>query len=146
MNEAEYLSYKNPRIASYSQYQLYDPPTPIWADGLLSNSGAPKVTLNAWELPLYLPRTSVSHPTSLTVWGGARAAAYALSAYSRQAQVQIQFAPKGGGFTTLRTVTIGNPRGYFQVAVPFTASGTVRLAWSSPFGTEYSRTQAITVR
>ena len=35
-------------------------------------------------------------------------------------------------FTTLRTVTITSPRGYFDLHLSFPASGTVRLAWSYP--------------
>jgi hypothetical protein len=141
MNEAEYLSYSNPRIASYSQYQLYDPSTPVFSSGLLFHNGRPKLALQAFTLPLYLPQTTASHPASLRVWGAARAA----GAYGDH-QVQIQFAPRGGRFAPVKTVAIGNLRGYFLTTVPFTRSGTVRLAWNGPAGTEYSRTQAVTIR
>jgi hypothetical protein len=47
--------------------------------------------------------------------------------------VQIQFQRGSrGAFRTLRTVTIGNPRGYFDLRVTFPASGSVRLAWTYP--------------
>jgi hypothetical protein len=153
-NWAEYLSYENSRIASFSQYQLYDPPGTDWTDGLLTAKGAPKATLAAYELPLYLPTTSASKPTSLTVWGAVRPAAAQLSAYAIRAQALVQFQPKGSStWTTVKTVTITNARGYFDLKVPFSASGNVRIAWTSPFtggplgsGAVYSRTQAITVK
>jgi hypothetical protein len=75
---AEYLSWKNPQIASYMQY-LQDPaPTSYFSgfdNGLETNSGDPKATYNAYRLPLYLPRTSFSNSTNAEVWGDARPAA-----------------------------------------------------------------------
>ncbi len=144
MNWAEYISYENPRIASYEQYQVYDPAGTAWTDGLFTVGGTPKATLNAWELPLYMPTVVASKPTSLTVWGAARPAVTDLSAYG---QVQIQFAPLGAtSYTTVENVPIKNVRGYFDVKVPFTTSGTVRLAWTGGKAPIYSRLQAVTIK
>lgn len=148
LNWAEYLSYQNRRIASYEQYQLYDPRGTDWTDGLISWNGKPKATFDAYMLPLYMPTTSVSHASSLVVWGAVRPAPYALSAYGGQ-QAQIQFAPKGGSFQTVQTVPLTNSRGYFDVRHTFTQSGTVRIAWANPAANGamvYSRTQSITVK
>jgi hypothetical protein len=77
-------------------------------------------------------------------------------------QVQIQFQRGSSGpFTTLRTVTATNVRGYIDLRVTFPASGSVRLAWSYPTmaqlpamsptapvagDTVYSRTVRVTVK
>jgi hypothetical protein len=148
MNWAEYLSYRNPYVASYSQYLLVDPASGQFADGLELYGGKHLATYDAYELPLYMPATSASHAVSLTVWGAVRPAPYALSATGFHQRAYLQFQAGGHGrWTTIRTVTITNPRGYFQVRQPFTRSGNVRIAWTQPGGSLMtSRTQAITIR
>ncbi|HWE32058.1 MAG TPA: hypothetical protein VG410_01155 [Solirubrobacteraceae bacterium] len=140
LNWAEYLSYKNPRIASYDQYLLYDPPSTAannfdpYASGLLYANGSPKPGYFAFRTPLYLPKTSASHGSSLEVWGGVRAAPFAsLDVGGARQTVEIQFAPsRSSTFTTLSTVTIANREGYFDTHVVFPASGTVRLQYTYP--------------
>jgi hypothetical protein len=148
MNWSEYLSYTQPRVASYAQYLLVDPPSGTFADGLFLANGKPLANYAAYAAPLYLPTTSASHSTSLLVWGGLRAASAVLANYGMAPQVQIQFAPGSSStFTTVRTVTITSSRGYFETHQPFTQSGQVRLAYISAGGsTLYSRTQAISIK
>jgi hypothetical protein len=141
INWAEYLSWRNSRIASTMQYLLYDPnPTKNvpeyggFASGLIFYSGARKPGYNAYRLPLFLPVTSTRPGRSLEVWGCVRPAHFAsLDSGGDAQQVQIQFQRGSrGAFTTLRTVTITGSRGYFDLHLTFPASGTVRLAWSYP--------------
>ncbi|HET9719747.1 MAG TPA: hypothetical protein VFP55_06705 [Solirubrobacteraceae bacterium] len=143
MNWAEYLSYRNPSILSYAQYLLVDPSTGVFSSGLELANGRELATYAAFRMPLYMPSTSARSATSLTVWGGVRPAAYAVGL----PVADIQFKPASGGpWTTVRPVTVNGPRGYFNVKVPFTSSGQVRLAWSpAPGQTDYSRTQAIRI-
>ena len=140
-NWAEYLSWRNSRIASTMQYLLYDPnPTKNvpefggFASGLIFYGGARKPGYNAYRLPLFLPVTSTRSGGSLEVWGGVRPAHFAsLDTGGTPQQVQIQFQRGSrGAFTTLRTVKLTSPRGYFDVHLTFSAGGTVRLAWSYP--------------
>jgi hypothetical protein len=162
INWAEYISYKNPRIASYDQFLLYDPVKPNfgndygeYASGLLTWDGHQKPGYYAYRLPLYLPKTSASAGGSLEVWGGSRPAGFAALDTGGQPQtVNIQFAPSGSQtFTTVQTVTITNPFGYFDTQVAFPGSGTVRLSYTYPLAdmllapgvTVYSRKQPITV-
>jgi len=170
INWAEYLSFKNSRIASTMQYLLWDPNPTVnvpeyggFASGLVFYGGAPKPGYNAYRLPLFLPVTSTRSGRSLEVWGGVRPAHYAsLDTHGAPQQVQIQFASgASGSFTTLKTVTITSSRGYFDLHLTFPASGTVRLAWSYPANdplltpslitagaadTVYSRTVKVTVK
>jgi hypothetical protein len=169
INWAEYLSWRNPRIASTMQYLLYDPnPRQApefggFASGLIFYSGARKPAYDAYRLPLFLPTTAArSSRQSLEVWGCLRPAHYALLDTGRPQQVQIQYQRGSHGpFTTSRTVTVNSSRGYFDVHMAFPASGSVRLAWTYPKddallsqgkvkpaegATVYSRTVRLTVK
>jgi hypothetical protein len=162
INWAEYISYKNSRIASYDQYLLEDPaaPTPAndhgsYASGLETWNGHLKPGYSAFRLPVYLPRTSGSAGHSLEVWGCARPAYFAsLDGGGAPQTVNVQFAPEGSSaFRNVDTVTITNTAGYFDVQVPFHGSGTVRLSYEYPIGdlllvpgsTVYSRSVTITI-
>lgn len=144
MNWAEYLSYKQPRIRSYAQYLLVDPPLSNFASGLEFFGGAHKVTYDAYRLPLFLPNASGRKGSPLEVWGAVRPAHFA----GGQQMAQIEFqAGSRGAFTTLQTVPITNVRGYFDTKVTFPASGSVRLTWTDPLdGAVHSRTVKVTVR
>ncbi|HUZ29177.1 MAG TPA: hypothetical protein VMU90_08040, partial [Solirubrobacteraceae bacterium] len=157
LNWAEYLSWKDPRVASFMQFLLVDPdPTHGvvrcggFASGLIFNpaltptspgcapggvGGAPKPALDAWRLPLYLPSTSTRRGKALEVWGCVRPAEYAVRD-TRNAQVgHIQFAAKGSSqYKDLTTVTYHNASGscYFDRKLTIPSSGTLRLAYTYP--------------
>jgi hypothetical protein len=143
MNWAEYLSYRNPRLASYAQYLLVDARNGKFADGLELVSGKHLASFAAFQMPLYMPTANVSSARSLTVWGAVRPAAYSLMPTT----ADLEFEPRGSGqWQTLEIVPVTNPRGYYELSVPFTASGSVRAAWTDPAGqTEYSRVQPVKV-
>ncbi len=168
INWAEYLSYRNSRIASTMQYLLSDP-NPLhepeyggFASGLLFYSGSRKPGYDAYRLPLFLPVTTAKPRHGLEVWGCVRPAHYASLDTGSGQQVQIQFQRGSrGAFSTLKTVTITSSRGYFDLRMSFPASGSVRLAWSYPHSdllltpgqtgppegsTAYSRTVKVTVK
>jgi hypothetical protein len=148
LNWAEYISWRDPRIRSFDQYQLTDPAHGTFASGLQFASGAPKPSYGAYRIPLYLPVTSGSSGQSLEVWGCVRPARYARLETGMAQRVLIQFRARGASaFQTLRGVTLSDPYGYFDVLQSFPGSGSVRLAWAYPRGpTVFSRTVAITIR
>jgi hypothetical protein len=148
LNWSEYLSWRNPRLRSYDQYQLSDPPptsTSLFVTGLEFASGRPKATFYAYRMPLYLPKTSFSSGQALEVWGCVRPARFARLDTHLPQRVQIQFRAAGQPrFTTVATVELTDPYGYFDVEHTFSGAGAVRTAWSYPHGTQiFSR--AITV-
>jgi hypothetical protein len=166
INWAEYFSYMYPRIASYDQFMLDDPlqPTaannygdgPNFATGIETWNGHPKPGFGAFRLPLFLPHTTApSAGSSLEVWGCVRPAYYAgLDTGGVPQTVNVQFAPTGSHtFSTIDTITITNPAGYFDTYLPFSHSGTVRLQYTYPLGdlllapaqTVYSRNVTVTV-
>ncbi len=147
LNWAEYLSYKQSRIKSFMQYLFTDPPAGNFASGLEFSNGTPKPGLAAYRLPLYLPKTSIKHPGALEVWGGVRPAHVASLDTGQPQTAQIQFQTgSAGAFTTLTTVPITNIRGYFDLHLKFSHSGTVRVAWADESGqTDYSRSVTVKV-
>jgi hypothetical protein len=141
LNWAEYISYRNPRIQSFEQYLLRDPLPALksndyggYASGLLTYGNAQKTTYSAWRTPIYLPVTKTHPGRAVEVWGAARPVHFALSDVRGEAEtVQIQFAPgSSSNYTTVRTVTVTDPHGYFDAHVVFPGSGTVRTTWTYP--------------
>jgi hypothetical protein len=163
LNWAEYLSWKQARVASTMQYPLYDPAASQtnpgdggFTSGLLFASGNAKPGLAAYRLPLYLPVGSTRRGRPLEVWGCARPARYGILDTGSPMRAQIQFAPRtGGGFQTVQSVLVGEPNDcYFDVRIKFPGSGTVRLAYTYPEGTAgglagttvYSRNVSVTLK
>jgi hypothetical protein len=163
LNQAEYISWKNPRIQSFMQYLLKDPLPRTkatdyggYASGLETFTGQPKATYYAWRLPIYLPVTTTQVGDTLEVWGAIRPAHFAmLDNASDPEMVTIQFKPTGStAFSTVATIPVTNANGYFDTRVAFEGSGMVRLEWTYPSddmtllpGTvAYSRDVQITVR
>jgi hypothetical protein len=152
INWAEYLSWRNPRLATTMQYLLYDPNPHAgqatfglgsFAAGLIFYHGKPKADYYAYRMPIFLPVTATRRGRTLEVWGCVRPAHLAKSLQ----RVAIQFRSRSGGsFRTVKTVAIRNPRGYFDTRVAFPGNGAVKLSWRYPSGqTIYSRTVSVTV-
>jgi hypothetical protein len=135
LNESEYLSYRNPRIASYAQYLLKDPVTlkgvGLFASGLMNSDGTPKPALNAYRMPVWMPKQTVRRGQSAVVWGGARPAPGGYQATHTAQQIQIQQLI-GGVWQTLATVNVNPRTGYFETHVRFNNSGRLRLAYTYP--------------
>jgi hypothetical protein len=148
LNWSEYITWLNPRIRSYDQYLLVDPPRGNFATGLEFADGTAKPGYAAFRMPIFLPVTATDTGKPLEVWGCVRPAHYAELATRRTQRAQIQFQPAtGGAYKTLATVPITGRYGYFDVHQTFPGSGNVRLAWTYPKGPRvFSRTVAITVR
>ena len=148
MNWAEYITWLDPRQASFNQYLISDPPGGAFATGLLTAAGAPKPGYDAYRMPIFLPVTATRKGHPLVVWGGVRPAYYAQRQTHRRQHVQIEFARTGSSsFTTLQTVSIVSSHGFFETRLTFPGSGTVRLAWSYPHGAVIrSRPVVVTLR
>ncbi len=146
LNLSEYITWRDPRIRSYDQYLLTDPPRGNFATGLEFASGVPKPTYDAYRMPLYLPVVSHAASGPLEVWGCVRPARYASDGGATPPPVWIQFRPSGhGDFVTVQRVALTTRSCYFDVHHAFGGGGAVRLAWSYPRGqTIYSRTMTIT--
>ena len=130
LNWAEYLSWRDPRVRTWNQYLLVDPPPTQskFVTGLEFFNGTRKPIYDPWTVPIYVPQTKGSQGTPLEVWGCGRPVLFAHSGD----HVAIQFRAAGGAFKTLKTVKIRPDDCYFDVPVSFPSSGTVQLQWSAP--------------
>ncbi len=143
-NWAEYLTWRNGRLASTMQYLLYDPSPTVgtpepggFASGLIFyptvRHGAPKPGYFAYRMPIFLPVTRGRRGRGLEVWGDVRPATYALADGDGPQTAQIQFAPRSSGaWRTVKTVALTDRHGYFDTRVTFPSSGSVRILWTYP--------------
>ena len=166
INWAEYLSWRDPNLASTMQYLLYDPNPTVgvaehggFSSGLVFFGGPPKPEYYAYRMPIFLPYTRVRRGRRLELWGGVRPAPFAVADGDGPQSVQVQFARLGHPWTTLATLPVTDPRGYIDSWMTFPGSGWVRLAWTYPShdnllrsymvtdsnGTIYSRQVRVTV-
>ena len=148
LNESEYLSWRNPRMRSYDQYLLTDPPPGSGSNfvtGLEFSTGAPKPDVyDAYRMPLYLPVATGAGRHPLEVWGCVRPADTVLRARHTPQRVAVQFAAGGSrSFRTIETVALTDPHDYFDVKVRFPGSGAVRLRWTGSGRPLYSRYEYI---
>ncbi|MBV9917218.1 MAG: hypothetical protein JO153_12020 [Solirubrobacterales bacterium] len=152
LNWSEYLTWRDPRIRSYDQYLLTDPPAANslggFATGLWFSNSVPKATYPAFRMPIYLPAGGTGGAEEVEIWGCVRPAPDVKRDTGQGQSADIQFRPSGSGaFKTLRSVPISDPRGYFDVRVALPQSGAVRIAWAYPDGTKiYSRNASFTRR
>jgi len=147
LNWSEYLHWLDPRIRSYDQYLLTDPPKGNFPTGLLFASGTPKATYYAYRMPLYLPVTSTGSGSALEIWGCVRPAhaTQQQTGLAQRALIQFQ-SSQGGAFRTIATVPLTNPHGYFDIRETLPGSGAIRTSWSYPGGPAiYSRTVIVTL-
>jgi hypothetical protein len=137
LNQSEFIAYSNPSVRTLSQFLLQDAPPHgrvSFQTGLEFLGGAPKLSLTAYRMPIFLPAPVVRRGQSLRVWGLVR------SAHS-PVRAAIQYAAAGRRpiFKTISVVTTG-PRGYLDTHVGLPASGELRLAYvASGAATIYSR-------
>ncbi len=160
-NWAEYIAWKDSRIASFDQYLLRDPRKPKhgqgYPSGLINANGTKKAGFAAFRMPLYLPKTTASSRTqSLEVWGAVRPVHFVmLDEPGLPQHVNILFKAKGTGrYVALAVEPISSSEGYFDTHLTFPSSGTVELQWTYPSDsllaasgtTIYSRTVSVTVK
>ncbi len=144
LNWSEYLSWRNPRLATTMQFLLRDPNPRVnvpelggFATGLILYSGRRLPTYSAYRMPIFLPRTTVPHGHRVEVWGCVRPAHNAPG--PQHVGIQI-LRGRDGHWQTIATVPIRSARGYFDVRVKPPGSGSLRLAWPDPGGSWlYSR-------
>lgn len=151
VNLAEWMSWRDPRVVSWDQYLLADPPNgeSNFDTGLNFSNGTHKALFDAFRMPVYLPSEIGKSGQPLEVWGCVRPAHYV---HSRKPQVAgVQWKPaSGGAFKTIKHVDLTDPYRYFDTRVTFPGSGLVRITWSYPRGEGggqiHSRTVQVTIR
>jgi hypothetical protein len=113
LSESEWMTYRNRRVASYSQYTMSDTPLAgsgdafsTWQAGLrFANGKAKPGVYESYRLPLFV---RLLGPSAVEVWGDARpGGAGATVQVEQRSGRRGAFKPLGG------PVTVSNVRGYF---------------------------------
>jgi hypothetical protein len=130
LNYADYIAYRNPRIASVAQYELRDDRARSgFNTGLRFSDGRPKPALAAYALPIYVTRADAGH---VSVFGLARSSA----TFPARVDIQARSSSRRRFRTVAHATT--NRAGYFLVRVP--AAGRYwRLALTDGATTRLSR-------
>jgi hypothetical protein len=141
INESDRLFFGDPRVKTVSQYQLVDVnDVTQYNSGLRFAGGTKKkkASYDAYRLPIVVTRKSAS---LVEVYGQVRPARQARLA-NVFAAPELQFAPPGRGFATLRRPGL-NSVGIFRTDIRRTgaAAGRWRIKWSNGLlgGVSYSR-------
>ncbi len=134
---AEFIAWKNPRVAAFSQYLLHDDPTGGppgsgvhggtvgFQTGLEYVNGSSKPLYSAWPIPLVVSKDG--HGFSL--WGLVRPA-------TGSTKVTILVRKRGAKkYTVLKTATTES-RGYWDF-VSSVAGVSWKVRWTSPTGVKY---------
>jgi hypothetical protein len=137
MAESElWISLRNPRVASYSQYTLTDTPMRAggdfygtWQGGLRFDDGRPKRGVyDGYRLPVFV---RLLGPGAVEVRGAARPG-------GAGAVVHVQQRPRGAGFRDLGgPLTVENARGYFRAR--FRISRAAQRRYRFVYGEHISR-------
>jgi hypothetical protein len=154
LNEGEYMTYHDSQVKALAQFLLWDNPPragskvgslSYWSTfqtGLEYVNETPKPGYYAFQLPLWLPSAKTGQ--NVTVWGELRPAPQLAGGGAQYGLVEEQ--PKGStSWNWLRVVTTTNSEGFFQIQMPITQAGNVRLVWQDTQNgqVDYSRTVAV---
>lgn len=150
LDEATFIAYRNPRIASFAQFLLVDDgPNKEWApsdprywgtfqSGLVTLQGKHKPAYDSFKHPIYVAPGRVRHGARVRVFGQLR------TARGRAASAQIEFRARGSRrWSAVAGVTAAGPRAFVDTFVRARRSGSYRIAWD---GGPATRAMAVTVR
>lgn len=130
---AEFLAYRNPRIASMGQFLLNDDAPDkqfaeddtrywrTWQSGLVTTTGAHKPAYNEYPFPIHVGRAG---RRSARVFGVLRPAEDGTPLIAR-----IQGIKPGGDWVTLKEVRVRNVKGYVSTLVRPRRSSELRILW-----------------
>jgi hypothetical protein len=123
LNASEYVSYKDSRIATYSQYELVDDfDLSFFQSGLRFVDGRVKPGVyQAYQLPFNVFKL---RGNTVIVWGCLRSS----PGGSQTAEIQVK---TGSSYSTVATVNVSNRLGYFErkITVAGANAKTFRLQW-----------------
>ena len=132
INQADWISWNNSRIAAVAQYELTDPTSvTTFNTGLELSNGKAKPAFAAYRLPIWVVRSG----RSVKVWGQARPAT---SGVRDEIAIERRSSSKRK-FVVVKRVKISGARNYFYTRVS-KSGGQWRLRWQGnpPYGTPYT--------
>ena len=153
MSWAEYVTYRNPRLAAFAQFLLVDdaPRTRFsrrdprrwvtWQSGFFTTRGRKKPAYDEFRRAIHVTPRHPRRGGSVNIFAIFRTAEEGTSIPAR-----IEFRPRGGDWRTLRPLTVTNPRGYLLERVRPPSRGSVRVTWTDPATRQDSHSRGVSVR
>jgi hypothetical protein len=150
MSWSEFLSYRDPRVASFAQFLLVDD-KPVgrfrrrrdprrwvtWQSGLYTAQRTAKPLATEFVRSIHLDPADVRPGRSVRVWG-----IYRNAPPGAVIPARVEFQGADGVWRTLAQVLVRNPRGYLDTRVRPPGEGALRIVWSNP-GTGRAATTAL---
>jgi hypothetical protein len=139
MSWAEYLSYRNRRVASFSQFLLVDDAPRsgysrrdprrwvTWQSGLVTTGGDVKPAYHEFRRPIHVTPRRTTRRRGVRVFGLYRPAASGDAVPAR-----IEFRRPGGDWNALASLTPTDRQGYLLARVRPPSSGVLRIVWTDP--------------
>jgi hypothetical protein len=137
LDDATFLAYRNPRIASFSQFLLVDDgPNKAYKSsdprywgtfqtGLVTAGGKRKPAYESFKRPISATPRRVARGHVVRIFGQLRPAAD-----GQRLTAEVQFRPRGSAtWSRVASVAVGNPRGFLDKKVRARRSGSYRIAW-----------------
>lgn len=152
LDEGEYMTWQVGYVRALAQFLLVDDrpkagervgSREYWhtfQTGLEMMDGAPKPSLAAFRIPLWLP--NARRGPRVTIWGQLRPADHSARQYGL-----IQFRQTGQShWGTLRVVQTDSPEGFVLAHVSIPRTGSIRLGWLDPHTRTVSYSRIVPVR
>lgn len=136
INEAAYLAYRNPRVASMAQFLLYDDvpwahfpagDRRHWATfqtGLITAGGERKPSFDAYALPIHAAPSRLAPGGRVRVFGQMRG--------TPGARARVEFSGAGSASAATVARVSANGRGFLEVSLRPRRSGRYRIVWADP--------------
>ena len=152
LNEADFIGYRNKRVASVAQYQLFDdaprhgysPGDPgYWGtfqSGLVTFEGRKKSAYATYQRTIHVSPARPRSGAKLRVFGQLRAGPRVPAL-----EVRLEFARKGGAYKTVASKVTRNPRRFALLSAKAKSSGSYRLVWTQPATGKPLPTRAVKV-
>jgi hypothetical protein len=151
MSWAEFLAWRNPRVASFSQFLLHDDAPDArysrrspkywvtWQSGLLTHHGRRKPALAEYARPIHVTPRRARRGRKVRVFS-----TYRPAADRTPMRAYILFRPRGGEWRILRNVRVTNLRGYLNAFVRSPGRGRLRVVWAVP-GVGYKASRGVLI-
>jgi hypothetical protein len=157
ITQADFLTYRNPRVASSAQFLLYDDRPRAryrgqrkkrriywgtWQSGLFTADGHRKPAFDAYRLPLWVTPQRVASGQKVRVW-----AQYRPGAPGANLTASVEFLARGShSWRPIAESPVSNEHGTLDTDVDMPGTGALRVVWTDPTKDALQPTRAAGVR
>lgn len=157
ITQADFITYRNPRVASSAQFLLYDDRPRAryrgqrkkrliywgtWQSGLITAGGRRKPAFDAYRLPLWVTPQRIASGRKVRVW-----AQYRPGAPAADLTASVEFLARGSrSWRSIARQPVSNQHGTLDTDVDVPGTGALRVVWTDPTKDDARPTRAAGVR